>query len=120
MQFGGGFRKFGIAWVGHVGREIEQGLLAVSKVRGDDEFAGVGRGRGACGCARSRPGTVSVAEVRIDGRDGLEEQFVEQLGDVDGRGLEEGGAGIASAFGRDAGGGFVGVHAAKRVRRSIQ
>ena len=52
---GGGFGEFGIARVGHAGRQIEQGLLAVAEVRGDDELAGFGRGRGACACARSRP-----------------------------------------------------------------
>ena len=64
---GGGLREVGLARVGHVGRQIEQGLLAVSEVRGHDQFAGSlsvsPRPRRRRMCSKP-PCTVSVAEVR--------------------------------------------------------
>src|SRR5208283_2630776 len=39
-QARGGLDKFGVAGVGHIGREIEEGLLVVAEVRRDDELAG--------------------------------------------------------------------------------
>ena len=59
---GGGLGKFGIAGVGHVGRQIEQGLLAVAEVRGHDEFAGFSEAEARRMCSKP-PCTVSVAEV---------------------------------------------------------
>ena len=38
--FGGFELEVGLARVGHVGRQVEEGLLFVVEVRGDDEFAG--------------------------------------------------------------------------------
>ena len=40
--FGGLREEVGLARVGHVGRQIEQRLLGVVEVRGDDELAGRG------------------------------------------------------------------------------
>ena len=88
---GGGFGKVGIAGVGHVGRQIEQGLLAVAEVGRDDELAGFGEAETAAHVLEAAlHGERGRGED--DGGDGFEDQLAEQLGDIDGRGLEEGGA----------------------------
>ena len=87
----GGLGKFGIARVGHLGRQIEQGLFAVLEMRRHDELARF----------TEAEALADVLEAALHGERGggeydggnlLEDQFVEQLGDVDGRGLQECGA----------------------------
>jgi hypothetical protein len=41
MRFCGFFLKVWVAGIGHLGRQVEHGLLAVAEVRGDDQLAGV-------------------------------------------------------------------------------
>ena len=90
MREGGGLGEFGVAGVGHLGRQIEQGLLAVAEVRGDDELARFSKAEAAA----------QVLEAALhgergrgedDGGDLFEDELAQELGDVDGRGLEEGG-----------------------------
>ena len=97
--FGGLREEVGVAGCGHVGREVEQRLLGVVEVAGDDELFGerdaeaflevveagraVGVGDGEGGGGEDDAGVVG------------EEGFGEEGGDVDGRGLEVGGEGEA-------------------------
>ncbi len=94
----GGLGKFGIAGVGHLGREIEEGLLAVAEMRGDDELAGFSEAEAAA----------QVLEAALhgergrgehDGGDLVEDQLAEERGDIDGRGLEKSGAGLGARTG---------------------
>ena len=62
---GGFVGEVGLARVGHVGREIEEGLLFVVEVRGDDELAGVVVRPRRRRMWSKPPETVRVAEVRM-------------------------------------------------------
>ena len=88
---GGGLGEFGIAGVGHLWREIEQRLLAVAEVRRHNQLAGF----------IEAEALADVFEAALHGErgrgehhggDGLEDQLVEQFGDVDGRRLKKGAA----------------------------
>ncbi len=89
--FGRGWDEFGIARVGHVGREIEQRLLAVLEVRGDDELA---RAQFALGEPEPAAEMLKAALDRERGGsedDGgylIEDELAKKLGDVNGRGLD--------------------------------
>ncbi len=85
---GCGLGEVGFARVGHFGRQIEQGLLSVAKMRRDDEFAGF---------SQAEP-LANVLEATLhgergggedDGGDGFEDQFAQEFRDIDGRGLEK-------------------------------
>ncbi len=90
---GGGLGEFGIAGVGHVGRQIEEGLLAVAKVRRDDELAGFSEAEAAAKVLEAAL-TVSVAEVRTTVGIWSKTSSLQELGNVDGRGLDVGGTGL--------------------------
>ena len=85
---GGGFGKLGVAGVGHLGRQVEEGLLAITEMGRHDQLAGFGEAEALA----------HVLEAALHGERGrgedhggdlIEDQLVEKLGDVDGRGLQE-------------------------------
>ena len=90
MQRAAASTKFGVAGVGHLGRQIEEGLLAVTKMRGDDELAGFSEAEAA---AQMLEAALHGERGRgeHDGGDLVEDQLADERGDVDGRGLEESG-----------------------------
>ena len=94
MRFDGAVGEVGVAGVGHVLREVEEGLLRVVEVGRDDELAGeveaeafgdVFEGRAAV-----RAGDGEGGGGEDDARVSFEERLGEELGDVDGGGLEVG------------------------------
>ena len=87
--FGGLGQEAGVARVWHVGRQVEQGLLPVVEVRGDGELAGVVQAKAFA----------DVVEAALHGEGGGgeddgakvgEEIGLEDFGDVNGCGLQEG------------------------------
>ena len=106
---GRGGDKVGFAGVRHGGREIEESLLTVLEVGWDDELASAQFVLGEAETA------ADVLEAALDGKRGggendggdlFENEGAEKLGDVDGRGLQEGSAGTAA--GTTSWGGFLG------------
>jgi hypothetical protein len=96
---GGFVLEVGLARVGHIRRQVEEGLLFVVEVRRDDEFAGGGEAQAAA----------DVVEASGDGEGGrreddgvvvVKECGGQEFGDVDGGGLQvgvEGGVGCAAS-----------------------
>jgi len=83
-----GLGELRITRIGHLRREIEEGLLAVTKVRGDDEFARFSESEAAAQMFESAlHGERGRSED--DGGDLLEDELVKKLGDVDRSGLKE-------------------------------
>ena len=96
--------KSGSLGIGQVRRQVEQRLLVVVEVAGNDELARGGEAEaladvveardrqfGGCDSKLAVEATVSVAEVRMTVAVKLSKsEVVEQLRDVDGRGLEMG------------------------------
>ena len=88
MQLAAASGKFGIARVGHVGRQIEQRLFAVAKMRGHDQLARFGQAEALADVLEAAlHGERGGGEH--DGGDGFEDQLAQQLRDIDGRGLQE-------------------------------
>jgi hypothetical protein len=83
---GGGGDEVRVARVGHGWREIEEGLLAIAEMGGDDELAAVGEAETAAEMLEAAlHGKGGGGEN--DGGDPVEDEGAEQLGDIDGRGL---------------------------------
>ncbi len=80
--------KCGVARVGHVGRDVEDGLRLVVEVRGDDQFAGAVEAEArldvveAVGDGEGRGG-------EHDGVKAVKERLAQDGRDIDGRGLEK-------------------------------
>jgi hypothetical protein len=92
---GGGDDEVGFARIRHGGWEVEESLLAIAEVGGDDELAGFVEAETA----------TDVLEAALNGEGGggeddggdlFEDASAEELGDVDGRGLEKCTAGAAT------------------------
>ena len=102
-------REVGLARVGHVGRQIEEGLFFVVEVRGDDELAGGGEAEALADVVEACLGGYGEGGGgEDDGGVVVEEGGGEEFGDVDGGGLEvgvEGGVGCAAGEVADSAGG---------------